>query len=48
MKLEVEMTEKLRMEPYHGGVEPLMRVRILEKLAVAGGERLGEKSNNTV
>ena len=35
-------------EPYHGGTEPLMRVRILEKLEVAGGERLGEKSNNTV
>ncbi len=35
-------------EPYHGGVEPLMRVRILEKLEVAGGKRLGEKSNNTV
>ena len=35
-------------EPYHGGIEPLMRVRILEKLEVAGGERLGEKSNNTV
>ena len=35
-------------EPYHGGTEPLMRVRILEKLEAAGGERLGEKSNNTV
>ncbi|MBE5824235.1 MAG: hypothetical protein E7308_09210 [Butyrivibrio sp.] len=35
-------------EPYHGGTEPIMRVRILEKLEVAGGERLGEKSNNTV
>lgn len=35
-------------EPYHGGTESLMRVRILEKLEVAGGERLGEKSNNTV
>ena len=35
-------------EPYHGGTEPLMRVRILEKLEVAGGERLGEKSNNTI
>ena len=31
-----------------GGTEPLMRVRIMEKLEVAGGERLGEKSNNTV
>jgi hypothetical protein len=94
VKLEVEMTEKLRMalnvmfhdsyksdtcwdlidiwrvlrhlqynisdsidkslydvrasEPYHGGTEPLMRVRILEKLEVAGGERLGEKNNNTI
>ena len=35
-------------EPYHGGTEPLMRISILEKLGVAGGERLGEKSNNTV
>ena len=35
-------------EPYHGGTEPLMRIRILETLGVAGGERLGEKSNNTV
>ena len=35
-------------EPYHGGTEPLMRVRILGKLEAAGGERLGEKSNNTV
>ncbi len=35
-------------EPYHGGTEPLMRIRILEKSEVAGGEKLGEKSNNTV
>ena len=35
-------------EPYHGGTEPLMRIRILEKLGVAGGERLGEKNNNIV
>ena len=35
-------------EPYHGGTEPLMQIRILEKLGVAGGERLGEKNNNIV
>ena len=35
-------------EPYHGGNEPLIRVRVIEKLEVAGGERLGEKSNNTI
>ena len=35
-------------EPYHGGTEPLIRIRILEKLGVAGGERLGEKNNNIV
>lgn len=35
-------------EPYHGGTEPLMRIRILEKPGVAGGERLGEKNNNIV
>ena len=35
-------------EPYHGGTEPLMRIRILEKLGVAGGERFGEKNNNIV
>ena len=35
-------------EPYHGGNEPLIRVRVIEKLEVAGGERLGEKSNNIV
>ena len=35
-------------EPYHGGTELLMQIRILEKLGVAGGERLGEKNNNIV
>ena len=54
MRLEVELTEEqlnlliFSTEPYHGGTEPLMRIRILEKLGVAGGERLGEKNNNIV
>ena len=31
-------------EPYHGGTEPLMRIRILEKLGVAGGKGLEKKT----
>ena len=48
MKLEVEMTEEAENGTIPRWGRTAYAGSYLEKLEVVGGERLGEKSNNTV